>query len=1030
MDGDLIENSVEKCEVAPPGVSKWGKDNEVLDFLCQDSRVPFFFLTLFVEFSPSYGHAMAVPANFRKVDLKEITRREGKTSLLETLANSSDNSVLDQTIFVYPYEVTFKDADHHQRQNATDELAPIISLTRGNYQNGKEEKHGQLQFLRSCLCAAHVSQGTYVRTCNLLSAKPRQFEEFVLNDTHVFNDWSTMFGNAYLATGRSIEALRAFVQSLKITSDPLKDVTDQTSLEECHALVREAVQKETPLRFAMLEGNHRMETLVRLFYGVGFDEISHPTFGMDFRTPASRNKEIVMYKQTHVRVCENPGKRGFILNSDLPTLSEFSEYLTSKRKQLVKSSWRHLLIDAVTKVTELRSWKDHMARAQVVWSAKIPASVKTQHSTPWAEHHKWIGSWLLKFMLHVEPSISDKAPEAAPGQASNFDTSVAKYDSKVLFCPYTTSQNGYPDFNQAKRNMNIKCFKSILPSIVMWLVQLFGTHKESFSVLEKFLQTPHEYMKDLEFLAIYVCGPINKITELVLDATCLELETQGMLKLKQRSAMKYATVDKQRLEHYIRLSYAMYYLRFLTNHRMSFKFKDGTSNCTLRTWMEEGDLGFDENSKNMLRNHRALCYNNDTKIVFSTFPKYVERALKKKTLIKSHHVVSQWWKASTSDGIEVTTIAKMIFPSLRKLAEQKELYEGKFANDEDYVYTLIPPTLRFDDSMVKKIAKGEVDLTKAVQQTDFMSPKEQARWLRDQNEAALYGNNVDEKTKIILMDTYDEKANRIQEKIRTAHVDFTQSSDESSNSQSNDEDYDEENDIDADEEEDEDQVISDSQMSAFETICEEVEAFVTESPAKTTKESKKLQTLVKDYTSYTRDFMKRFRQIWDDGDGPPSPPDPPKKPPNVGSPDGASGGDTPPKKPNERSTNGNENEATNRDGADSDSDADYVDDDDNLSKNFVPLTNDDAEVINAGSQPTSRKRKHSKEGSPRKSSRNKTPSAKATAAMENTTENPATKSGPKNRKTTKKTGGKRGQTGGTGGKRGKGGKVGKAGGRK
>ena len=187
---------------------------------------------------------------------------------------------------------------------------------------------------------------------------------------------------------------------------------------------------------------------------------------------------------------------------------------------------------------------------------------------------------------------------------------------------------------------------------------------------------------------------------------------------------------------------------------------------------------------------------------------------------------------------------------------------------------------------MKKIAKGEVDLTKAVQQTDFMSPKEQARWLRDQNEAALYGNNVDEKTKIILMDTYDEKANRIQEKIRTAHVDFTQSSDESSNSQSNDEDYDEENDIDADEEEDEDQVISDSQMSAFETICEEVEAFVTESPAKTTKESKKLQTLVKDYTSYTRDFMKRFRQIWDDGEGPPSPLDPPKQPPTVGGNDG------------------------------------------------------------------------------------------------------------------------------------------------
>ena len=94
-----------------------------------------------MEFSPTYGHAMSVPVNFRKVDLNEIKQIEGKLSLLDTLSTTSDNSVLDQTMFLYPYEVTLPSCEYQKRTNVKpdDRMATIMSLVRGNYTNGQRD---------------------------------------------------------------------------------------------------------------------------------------------------------------------------------------------------------------------------------------------------------------------------------------------------------------------------------------------------------------------------------------------------------------------------------------------------------------------------------------------------------------------------------------------------------------------------------------------------------------------------------------------------------------------------------------------------------------------------------------------------------------------------------------------------------------------------------------------------------------------------------------------------------------------------
>ena len=170
-------------------------------------------------------------------------------------------------------------------------------------------------------------------------------------------------------------------------------------------------------------------------------------------------------------------------------------------------------IDCVTKVSQLPAWKAHLSSASVVWSEKVPTSVKLFSNTKWGEQQKQTAKWLLEYMLKVEPTVTDKALEPTSGGLSNFDASMAKYDMRVLFCPYTSLQNGTPDFNQAKRNLKIKCFKSIKPSVIMWLVQVFGSHKEAFKILQEFLQVPHGYMKDLDFLALYVSCYVYRTQE-------------------------------------------------------------------------------------------------------------------------------------------------------------------------------------------------------------------------------------------------------------------------------------------------------------------------------------------------------------------------------------------------------------------------------------------------------------------------------------------------------------------------------------
>ena len=247
---------------------------------------------------------------------------------------------------------------------------------------------------------------------------------------------------------------------------------------------------------------------------------------------------------------------------------------------------------------------------------------------------------------------------------------------------------------------------------------------------------------------------------------------------------------------------------------MNFQFKKKSSNAILLKWMANGDLGYDPTSKNMLRNEKALCYDNPLKVIMSSFVKYVEGMLEKKTKRETHYYITKWWNGTNSEDVPITTVAKTIFPSLRNINEDKSKFMGNLNNDMDFVHTIVPPQLRFDDSNINKLASGDIVLTKWLDPTHFMSPKQQTKWLKEIHAAILDGGDPDEHTKNALMDTFDEKSLWIKNDIKAAHIDLTQLSDDSSqdsdrkgNPQSK----------------SPSKPFSSNQFSAFENICEEVE---------------------------------------------------------------------------------------------------------------------------------------------------------------------------------------------------------------
>ena len=229
---------------------------------------PFFFLSLFVEYSRVFNIPMGIPINHRYVDLGEIhiTNENTNVSLVELLTSNTSATLLDSSMVAFFYEIVQLTDDNEGLFSDAVENFPITALAQCNYIYEEKGRHGNLEFSKAGYCMP--TESTYVSVMHLFKHTAKKFKftfhRATGDQSKTFFDWRALFESPDLPNGSSYENLKRFVVKYDLPMD-IDKYSDETLLV-AHNELRHVIQSLVPFHIALLEGYHRLEAACRLFY--------------------------------------------------------------------------------------------------------------------------------------------------------------------------------------------------------------------------------------------------------------------------------------------------------------------------------------------------------------------------------------------------------------------------------------------------------------------------------------------------------------------------------------------------------------------------------------------------------------------------------------------------------------------------------------------------------------------------------------------------------------------------------------------
>ena len=694
------------------------KNTENVPFLVGcELRLPVLFLSFFMEYSKAYHVPMSVPFNYRKVDVQEILRVKNGTSLFQEIGSGDGMTLSDKPMYIMFYEVA-KKTDKTLPKGCTD--AAIVSLCQGNFKVDKVSKYGRVE--AHGVTPQHVTKTTYTNICKLLGGEASMFEYEANDQKHSFLDWGKAFGDLSYPDGRSVEQTKDFFADIGINLD-LNQYNSNSSYKLYQDL-RETIQSITPLRIGFLEGNHRMEAAIRRFYGVPMDE----TVGLFERKRggfvAPPDASIAM--RMNIRVVQTMPCYGPIYKEDLGDIQSLSKKLTYEAStRLVGSSWRQYLVDLVGCIKNQGFWKSNASHADNFWAEEdIPPQILLSSGDSIVHDMKrQMMICLLEHMEKHDPAKETVMATTADGKSAR--EVVQHFFRNYLGCPYTAGLSVFPDFNHIKKNIRLNCFKSIKAHALFWLIHVFGTHRESFSSLEAFLQSPELGIHDLEFLMVYVVSPVNHLAMSLSKAIRVELQKRQLLSTQHAS--KERTVFMNRIQHFLRVSFAMEYVQILGKFGLKRKISEGTTNHVLVEYMTKSDLTYNALSKTEINRKKLLAYQHVTQPILLLWPEYVSVQLDRMTTTETSAIINTWL---SNEDDSILDKYCCLFKELSSDDEVSDLLEGN-----DAINCIVPPELRFSEENFNKIFDGSLDLGAHFKEDQFKagsvrkSPKRSHRHL-------------------------------------------------------------------------------------------------------------------------------------------------------------------------------------------------------------------------------------------------------------------------------------------------------------
>ena len=524
-------------------------------------KTTFFFLSLFVEHSRAFGCPMSIQTNHRNVDIKNLQKKKdinGKEGSLEDYMLSKDGtSVTDFVCYVFPYEVKYEDERKFLYEEQVQPAAsmpnetgapstppprmkiednavetpsrriqqwndtsynPIVSLVRGNFKYAIQVDGESVTIISNGVAVFDkvsikpVSRTTYTSTVKLFGEAPGMFDHRFdeSKSKSSFFDWTKLFNLDNIPDGSSLESLQAFVKKydLPVEMPPEDDETDH-DLAQVRRQIRNAVQRLVPLRFAFLEGNHRVELAIRKLYGVPLN-VTMEVGQVEPVFESSLEPTCALFQPLPVRLLQYPSKHVLLSNGMLQDLVEMSKQIMVEKQTSIDTSWRQCMNHAYDHLDRADFFCNHMPQFTAFYSYPRPETVKGEKCDvhPLVKRSKDIVKCLYEFMKSHDTTKTIIADVAKKGEA--VEEGIKKCIKQYLCPPGVVTLKQTPDNKRMLRGSGVpKLGYSI--NGMLWLFSVLSAHQDSWDFLKTYLSSTRENIHDPDFILAYVTGPVNHI---------------------------------------------------------------------------------------------------------------------------------------------------------------------------------------------------------------------------------------------------------------------------------------------------------------------------------------------------------------------------------------------------------------------------------------------------------------------------------------------------------------------------------------
>ena len=499
---------------------------------------------------------------------------------------------------------------------------------------------------------------------------------------------------------------------------PAEDDENEHDLAQVRRQIRNAVQRLVPLRFAFLEGNHRVELAIRKLYGVPLN-VTMEVGQVEPVFESSLEPTCALFQPLPVRLLQYPSKHVLLSNGMLQDLIAMSKQIMVEKQTSIDTSWRQCMNHAYDYLDGADFFCNNMPQFTKFYSYARPETVKGDKCDghPLMKRSKDSVKALYEFMKSHDTSKSIIADAAKKGEA--IEDGIKKCIKQYLCPPGVVTLKKIPDTKKILRGSGVaKLGYSI--NGMLWLFSVLSAHQDSWDFLKTYLSSTRENIHDPDFILAYVMGPVNYIANF-LSTKMIQMilsEKEVFPKKVNKKDRNWTNVLTYKLRHWIRVSYTQQFLTILMEFGVNPEYNAEKNMKQISEWFQNNSYG--NEGKKIENTVETMSYRGMIQALFLCWPEFVEKNAGEsiQTILDTSHEANKL-------GVDKVTSTHRWVSNVYHVMNDLKTHEYKVTIDNSMIgynrfLGLLPNRLRLSKKKVMLMLKGEFEMDTWITKATFI----------------------------------------------------------------------------------------------------------------------------------------------------------------------------------------------------------------------------------------------------------------------------------------------------------------------